>query len=121
VPDGAEWPCQKPCNCEAFAIRAQSKLASLTPKAISTIAGILTNKSGYIRLEAAKDILNRNGVGVQKDGASTQPLVISIKIGGREQGPASGPEAPEIVGGSQSTEVLDHQELVQPLTSDWEL
>jgi hypothetical protein len=60
------------------------QLASLQPRAVQTIAGLLTNKSGYIRLEAAKDILNRMGVGAARDGSNTSPLLISIQIGGRE-------------------------------------
>ena len=44
-------------------------LSALTPRAIQTLTGLLTNKSGYIRLEAAKDILNRTGVGAARDGA----------------------------------------------------
>lgn len=60
---------------------AASQLASLTPAAIQTLAGLLSNKSGYIRLEAAKDILNRNGVGSSGDPPRAQPLVIRINLG----------------------------------------
>ena len=65
-------------------------LSALTPRAIQTLAGLLTNKSGYIRLEAAKDILNRTGVGAARDGSNTSPLLISIQIGDRTLGVQSG-------------------------------
>ena len=65
-------------------------LSALTPRAIQTLAGLLTNKSGYIRLEAAKDILNRTGVGAARDGSNTSPLLISIRIGDRMLASPSG-------------------------------
>src|SRR6516164_3074331 len=46
-------------------------LAALTPRAVQTLAGLLSDKSGYIRLKAAKDILNRNGLGVSKEPMQT--------------------------------------------------
>jgi hypothetical protein len=65
-------------------------LSALTPRAIQTLTGLLSNKSGYIRLEAAKDILNRTGVGAARDGGNTSPLLISIQIGDRTLGVQSG-------------------------------
>ena len=65
-------------------------LSALTPRAIQTLAGLLTNKSGYIRSEAAKDILNRTGVGAARDGGNTSPLLISIQIGNRMVASQSG-------------------------------
>ena len=64
---------------------AQAQLASLTPRAIQCLAGLLTNKSGYIRLEAAKDILNRNGVGAAAEPQRGQPLIVRINLGARSQ------------------------------------
>ena len=80
---------------------AQQQLASLTPRAIQTLAGLLTNKSGYIRLEAAKDILNRNGVGADRNTSIGSPLLISIKIGQRDLQSVSGGSAPEHNAGSE--------------------
>lgn len=59
---------------------AAAQLASLTPAAIQTLAGLLSNKSGYIRLEAAKDILNRNGVGASSEPVRAAPLVVRINL-----------------------------------------
>jgi phage terminase small subunit len=56
-------------------------LQALTPRAVQALSGLLTNKSGYIRLEAAKDILDRNGVGTSQEQLRTQPLVIRINLG----------------------------------------
>jgi hypothetical protein len=56
-------------------------LSALTPRAIQTLAGLLTNKSGYIRLEAAKDILNRNGVGLAHAPGAASGFSVHIQIG----------------------------------------
>jgi hypothetical protein len=55
-------------------------LQALTPRAVVTLGALLNNKSGYIRLEAVKDILNRNGVGVGKEPVQTGQLVVNINI-----------------------------------------
>jgi hypothetical protein len=73
------------------------QLSSLQPRAVQTLAGLLTNKSGYIRLEAAKDILNRMGVGASRDAGNTSPLLISIQIGEGAAGRSVAVVAPEIV------------------------
>src|SRR5215472_5459122 len=51
-------------------------LAALTPRAVKTLAGLLSHKSGYIRLKAAKDILNRNAVGMGREPVGGAPLLI---------------------------------------------
>ena len=58
----------------------QAHLQSLTPQAISTLQALLSNKSGYIRLEAAKDILNRNGIGTTHEAPKAQQLVVNINL-----------------------------------------
>lgn len=62
---------------------------SIIPSAIKTIAGLLTRKSGYIRLDAAKEILCVNGIGQSRDAAAAQPLLISIQIGNKNLGESS--------------------------------
>jgi hypothetical protein len=61
-------------------------ISALTPKAVQTLSGLLTAKSSYIRLEAAKDILNRTGVGVDQQPLRAQPLLIRINLGTGQQG-----------------------------------
>ena len=56
------------------------KLATLSPQAINTLGKLLTHKSGYIRLEAAKDILNRNGIGTEQRQQQHQPVLIRINL-----------------------------------------
>jgi len=60
-------------------------LAALTPRAVQTLARLLSDKSGYIRLKAAKDILNRNGLGVSKEPMQTGQLVVNINIRKHDQ------------------------------------
>ena len=60
-------------------------LAALTPRAVQTLARLLSDKSGYIRLKAAKDILNRNGPGVSKEPTQTGQLVVDINIRKHDQ------------------------------------
>jgi hypothetical protein len=66
-----------------------NQLQSLTPKAVATLKALLTSKSAYIRLDAAKEVLTRNGIGTQRNGASTAPLIIDIQIGGRKIAPGT--------------------------------
>jgi len=75
-------------------VEAQAELQNLTPRAIRTLAALLTHKSGYIRLDAAKEVLNRNAVGTDKNKSNTQPLLISIQIGDRTLGAAGAAEMP---------------------------
>jgi hypothetical protein len=56
-------------------------LSALTPRAIQTLAALLANKSGYIRLGAAKDILNRTGVGLQRNTDAHSAFSVHIQIG----------------------------------------
>ena len=60
-------------------------LAALTPRAVQTLARLLSDKSGYVRLKAAKDILNRNGPGVSKEPTQTGQLVVDINIRRHDQ------------------------------------
>src|SRR5215472_10069596 len=75
-----------PAVAKHLQVEAQRELQYLTPRAIRTIAGLLTNKSGYIRLDAAKEVLKANGIGQSKDSAAAQPLLISIQINNKEMG-----------------------------------
>ena len=52
----------------------------MTPKAIQTLAALLNTGSPYVRLEAAKDILDRNGVGTAHEPPRSQQLVVNINL-----------------------------------------
>jgi hypothetical protein len=97
-------------------------LAALTPRAVQTLAGLLSDKSGYIRLKAAKDILNRNGPSVSKEPTQTGQLMVDINIrkhdqvGRKESPPISvanasnitdldldGPEPPTVLPSNESS------------------
>ena len=41
-----------------------NQLQALTPKALATLEALLSSKSAYVRLDAAKDALNRNAIGL---------------------------------------------------------
>jgi hypothetical protein len=56
-------------------------LAALTPRAVQALAGLLSDKSGYVRLKAAKDILNRSSVGGGREPVPGAPLLIRINLG----------------------------------------
>ena len=88
----------------------QQKLRSLTPKAVATLEALLSSKSTYVRLDAAKDVLTRNGIGTQRDGASTTPMLINIQIGERSMAP----ETSESV----ATTIIEHADLVRTLDLD---
>jgi hypothetical protein len=88
----------------------QQKLQSVTPKAVAALEGLLTSKSAYIRLDAAKDVLTRNGIGTQRDGASTTPMLINIQIGER----SIVPETSESV----ATTIIEHADLMRTLEFD---
>ena len=60
-------------------------LAALTPRAVQTLARLLSYKIGYIRLKAAKDIFNRNGVEVSKEPMWAGQLVVNINIRKHDQ------------------------------------
>jgi hypothetical protein len=87
-----------------------NRLQALTPKAVATLEGLLTSKSACIRLDAAKDILTRNGIGTQRDGASTTPMLINIQIGER----SIAPETSESV----ATTNIEHADLMRTLDLD---
>lgn len=55
-------------------------LDDLAPKAVRTLDKLLRNHSGYVRLEAAKDILNRNMVGVLKQAPTTAAVTVNINL-----------------------------------------
>ena len=69
-----------PLVLAALAPLAQAHLNSLTPKAIQTLNSLLTAGSPYVRLEAAKDILDRNGVGTAHEPPRSQQLVVNINL-----------------------------------------
>jgi len=70
-----------PLVLKALAPLAQQHLSALTPKAIQTLSSLLTAKSAFVRLEAAKDILDRNGVGTAHEAPRSQQLVVNINLG----------------------------------------
>ena len=69
-----------PLVLRALAPLAQAHLNALTPKAIQTLAALLNTGSPYVRLEAAKDILDRNGVGTAHEPPRSQQLVVNINL-----------------------------------------
>ena len=71
-----------PLVLAALAPMAQQHLSSLTPKAIQTLNSLLTAGSPYVRLEAAKDILDRNGVGTSREPPKSSQLVVNINLSG---------------------------------------
>ena len=85
-------------------------LAALTPKALKTLAGLLSHKSGYIRLKAAKDILNRNAVGMGREPVRGAPLLIRITLG--SDAPA------QDVTQSLSPEIAPQRRVSPPLSLD---
>jgi hypothetical protein len=70
-----------PLVLKALAPLAQQHLSALTPKAIQTLAALLHAKSAFVRLEAAKNILDRNGVGTSHEAPRSQQLVVNINLG----------------------------------------
>jgi len=69
-----------PLVLASLAPLAQAHLNSLTPKAIQTLNSLLSTGSAYVRLEAAKDILDRNGVGTSREPPRSQQLVVNINL-----------------------------------------
>jgi hypothetical protein len=74
------WYSRHPLVLRALAPLAQAHLNALTPKAIQTLASLLSTGSPYVRLEAAKDILDRNGVGTAHEPPRSQQLVVNINL-----------------------------------------
>ena len=93
-----------------------SQLQALTPKALATLSALLSNKSAYVRLDAAKDVLNRNAVGIDRDKSNTPPLLISIKIGDRTLGDPV-PEPPK-TSDAVATTIDEHADLARALDLD---
>jgi phage terminase small subunit len=56
-------------------------LADAAPIAAMTLRQLLDSKSHYVRLEAAKDILDRQGVGTDKKQQDQRPLVLKFNFG----------------------------------------
>jgi phage terminase small subunit len=85
------------------------QLQSLTPKAVATLEALLSNKSAYIRLDAAKDILNRNGISAQHDRISSQPLsaIINLDV----------PKPPE-TSESSATTIIENADLARTMDLD---
>ena len=69
-----------PLVLAALAPLAQAHLASMTPRAIQTLGNLLNTGSPYVRLEAAKDILDRNGVGTSREPPKSSQLVVNINL-----------------------------------------
>jgi phage terminase small subunit len=55
-------------------------LAQAAPFAAQRLHELIRHKSGYVSLEAAKDVLNRNRIGAGDAGAQRSPLVVNISI-----------------------------------------
>ena len=70
-----------PLVLKALAPLAQAHLAAMTPRAIQTLGSLLSASSAFVRLEAAKDILDRNGVGTSREPPRSQQLVVNINLG----------------------------------------
>jgi hypothetical protein len=69
-----------PLVLASLAPMATAHLNSLTPKAIQTLNALLTAGSPYVRLEAAKDVLDRNGVGTSREPPKSSQLVVNINL-----------------------------------------
>jgi hypothetical protein len=69
-----------PLVIKALAPMAAAQLQSLTPQAIQTLGHLLNNGSPYVRLEAAKDVLDRNGVGTSREPPRSAQLVVNINL-----------------------------------------
>lgn len=63
-----------------LALQAEAIMAEAAPMAAQAMKKLLKHKSGYVRVEAAKDVLNRTGVGQSTNGAGARPLNVIIKL-----------------------------------------
>ena len=61
---------------------ADQMIAGAAPEAAKTMMSLLKNKSGYVRLQAAQDILNRNKVGTDGNTHGAGGFVFRIDLGG---------------------------------------
>jgi hypothetical protein len=98
-----------PLVLKALAPMAQAQLQSLTPQAIQTLGHLLNNGSPYVRLEAAKDVLDRNGVGTSREPPRSAQLVVNINL------------SPQIAGDTSPPLVLEHAALPQPVSEEGDL
>jgi phage terminase small subunit len=76
--------------------RTEQMLDFLAPLAVEQLRKLLWNKSGYVRLEAVKDILNRDAIGVAKEAPKTAPLVVNINLGAADQPQRAAAEQPQL-------------------------
>ena len=88
-----------PLVLKALAPMAQAQLQSLTPQAIQTLGHLLNNGSPYVRLEAAKDVLDRNGVGTSREPPRSAQLIVNINL------------SPQIAADTSPPLVLEHETL----------
>jgi hypothetical protein len=87
----AMYMCQHHLVQKHIQIELQNELQRLVPRAIATLEALTASKSSYLRLEASRDILNRNAIGTARERANDQPFVVSIEIG--QPQPRDAPEA----------------------------
>ncbi len=109
-----------PLVLAALAPMAQAHLNSLTPKAIQTLAHLLSNGSPYVRLEAAKDVLDRNGVGTSREPPKSSQLVVNINLSATHAVPDTTAivlDADETSLDVGETEALENSNLSLPSTS----
>jgi len=85
-----------PLVLKALAPMAAAQLQSLTPQAIQTLGHLLNNGSPYVRLEAAKDVLDRNGVGTSREPPRSAQLIVNINL------------SPSIAADTSAPIVLEH-------------
>lgn len=80
APQSGHRMSRHPLVQKALAPMAHAQLQSLTPQAIRTLGHLLNNGSPYVRLEAAKDVLDRNGVGTSREPPKSAQLVVNINL-----------------------------------------
>ncbi len=109
-----------PLVLSALAPMAQAHLAALSPRAIATLGQLLNTGSPYVRLEAAKDILDRNGVGTSREPPKSSQLVVNINLSATHAAPATQAivlDADETSLDVGETEALENSNLSLPSTS----
>lgn len=109
-----------PLVLAALAPMAQQHLSSLTPKAIQTLNSLLTAGSPYVRLEAAKDILDRNGVGTSREPPKSSQLVVNINLSAPNASTNTVPNTVDVLAtdiDARETEGLENSALSPSLTS----
>src|SRR5262249_13943708 len=58
----------------------QQILAEAAPKAAMRLQKLIDHKSGYVALEASKDVLNRNGMGAGERSSSGPSVTVNISL-----------------------------------------